>query len=336
MKTQIFSILALSLAFGTSSYADTLRGKIEISGHRTLEYVYDTGSNAFALDATPLFEPRLISLQYTPVSRDKCDALRSFLRSDSGGLDADTIQTFYPSSPLSVKIQVADPSKAPEYALLVQADLKKQGKSVPVPKNATYLDRISLQLGFRWTDQALTVMGKHDLQAKAQKSLTSNFTYKDDESGITASANTNLALTTTLCDLQEKNLTLTAVYEYRNRFFYFDRQGLEPSTLFTIWKNLSTNSKWIDEVASKSDYLNNRDARLVAAGSLLSLEIMRSAPKTNLLQPDQFVKTFSAVFNTPTVEVSRFFNENTASELADRIGKPIEINLETIKGNIDL
>jgi len=338
MKTSYPIFLGLLVGFATASsgFAETVRGKITTSNQLALDYVYETTSNSFALEAGGLVQPKISTLNYTPVPKDKCDMIRSFFKSDAGGLDADTLQHFYPSSPLSLRIQVTQPIHNPEYASLVQADLKRQGMNIYEPKNVTRLDRILLQLGFHWNDSALSVLGKNNLKAKAQQGLLNTWSTYEGDSGFQAVASTNQGLASMICDLQEKNLAFVAIYEFQNSFSYSDRGNIQPNMLLNLWKGLSQKASQIDQIAARSDTLSTRDARLVAAGSLLTLEIMNSAPKTDLLKPEQFIKTFNSVFNTPTVEVSRFFNENTAEDLADWIGKKSEIKLNTVKGNIDL
>ena len=332
----IFLGILIGLSTFNSGYAETIRGKIITSKQLSLEYVYETTSNSFALEADGLVHPKITTMNYTPVPKEKCDTIRNYFKTDTGGLDADTLQRFFPSSPLNLSIQVTQPIHNPEYATLVQADLKKQGMSVYLPKNVTRLDRILLQLGFHWNNMALSVLGENNLKAKAQQGLLNTWTIHEDDSGFQAVANTNQGLASMICDLQEKNLSFVAIYEFQNIFSYSDRGNIQPNLLLNLWKQLTQKGSQIDQIAAQSDVLSARDARLVAAGSLLTLEIMNSAPKTDLLKPEKFIKTFNSVFNTPTIEVSRFFNEKTAEDLADWIGQRNEIKLNTVKGNVDL
>lgn len=337
MKTQFFLSLVAFVAMNASpASAEVIRGKITTSSQLDLDYVYETTSNSFALEADALVQPKIVTLTYTPVPQEKCDALRAFFRTEDGGLNSDTVTLYHPSSPLSLKAQITYPLKSAEYAERVQADLKNKGKDVSLPKNTTSLDRTLLQLGFRWNDRALSILGKNDLQTKMQKALQNTWNYAETDAGFVASATVQQALPSLICDLQEKNLAFTVNYEFLNSFYYSDRGNVQPNLLMNLWKQLSLKSSRIDQIAARSESMNNRDARLIAAGSLLTLEIMNSAPRSNLLQPEAFLKTFGSVFNTPTVEVSRFFNETTAEDLADRIGKRNEIKLKPAKGNVDL
>lgn len=337
---RILGVIAASgLLSAPTAMAETLRGRIVAPNRVSLQYVYETSSNSFALDAEPLFQVKLASLSYSAIPKDKCDALREFLKDHPGMLGEEGLAAFHPAAPLGIQVRFARSPHDKEFALLVQEDLKKQGiptAQAALPRNATQLGRVSNQLSVRWDDRSLSGKGANSLQARVQAALLKSWDVEETGAGILATAEYPKASVATICDLQEGHLSFSVSYEYRNSFLYFDRGNVQPSSLLAIWQGLNAKAKWIDAIASKSEAMGERDARLVAAGSLLALEILGSAAQGPLLQPVSFMTTFAAVFNTPTVEVSRFFNEASAERLADHLGKRTEFPLNSIRGKKDL
>jgi hypothetical protein len=327
--------LLLGMLAAPAAIAGTTKGRITTADNLVIPYVYESSGNSFAADPTALFQVKLLAMTYSAVPKEKCSILRDYLKESPGSLGDSSIARFIALSPLSLRIRIAKSYREPQLAALVQADLMRQGIQAETPTNATHLDRISNQLEFRWSERSLTVMGGRDLRTKAQATLLQNWIVTEDESGIQAATSDPWASATTLCDLQDGNLSLSVAYEYRDQFYYSERGNLRPGTIMAIWNRLSAKAKWIDEIASKSDALSARDARLIAAGSLLALEI-RDTAQHSLLQPEAFSRTFLTLYNPATVEVSRFFNQTSAEDLADRLGKRSEVELGTIRGKVDL
>ena len=319
-----------------TAHADVSRGHVMSSGSLAVEYVYESSSNSFAIDVGPLFSPGLASLEFTTVEKTECDALEQLATSSAGGVGSGSVRAFDTPSPLSLRVRVAKPYLAPEYAMLVQADLQARGISVTTPRNVTQLDRTSLQLGFIWDARAISVLGKRDLVSKAQGALLSSWTVTDDASGIYATATDREALMSAVCDLQSRRLVLSVAYDYRDRFFYFERVNAQASTLLDLWQHLSAKSAWLGQVSGNDDFLSARDARLVAGGSLLTLELLRANPRSPLLEPGAFVKLYTAVFNPVSAELNRIFDPASASDLTDRLGKPNQIDFPVIQGAVNL
>lgn len=328
------AVLTVALS-ATSARADLVRGQVTGADSVTLDYVYDSSSNSFALDAQPLFRPKLIAVEHAPIAKDTCDVLNDHFDSSPGGLDSTAIRMMRPPTPISLKVKLASSVASPAYAALVQEDLNERGRQVPLPKNVTRMIRTEVLLGFRWDDRAISVKGKRDLVAEAQGALTRSWKVIEDETGIHAIASDPEALVTMLCDVQSRRLTFSVAYEYQNRFFYYDRANAQPALLRTLKRRLDANARWIDQAAERTDALNSRDARLVATGSLLALELLKMRSST-LLEPGLFMQLHAGLFDTRSVALRATFNDQAAEALADRIGKPVEIAIATIQGVTEL
>lgn len=331
MKTLI---LLASLGLVPGAQAEILRGRITAPGGKTVEYVYESASNSFGLDLEPLATFRVLSQEVTPAPKPWCKTWRDMIGPDNS-LRAADFDSFQAPGPLRVRFEVMQAYKDPVFAGLVQEDLRDRGKIVSLPRNATYFQRNLFRAGLRWNERSISVSGGTDLVANAEAAFRSALTLDTAEDGrVTGVLEVPRARAYFLCDLEDRKVSIEVEHEFKNGFLYFEHGKVTPGVLKSLARGVSARGSTIEAAASNAQMLSGHEARLVAAGSLLTVEIGRMPNKAELLKPDTFLRLFERMYvvNPSAIQPRADLRDGEAEEIADRMGKPVDTEITKIEG----
>jgi hypothetical protein len=133
------------------------------------------------------------------------------------------------------------------------------------------------------------------------------------------------------CDLMSGKLKLKISYRYDNTFWY-STHGIQTDVLSVIRSGLLQNSSFIREVEQKQKFMTPNEAKILAASSVLTSEILKTKEKATLLQPQQYLTVFQGMVDTSGDVKTVFSSEN----LADELGETTNVKFDDINGVFEL
>jgi len=346
MNNKSKSILSAFLISGSIchfAHAEMLNGSLTGGKNEVIEYQYETSSGHYGLKLKPLFKPELISKNIGFNDLKKCELLNGKVKEGIGEGSLYSLLNFeMPVDDLDIKARMVDLDRYHTYKELVASDLKKRGINTNKIKDKTLFTNFKIQLEYDLRNDSLLAMTKKQeelrfilddlIHASSHPKVDSSAVYVsihlDGNRDQIKAKNSNALIA---CDLMSGKLKLRVSYRYDNTFWY-STHGIQTDVLSVIRSGLVQNSSFIREIEQNQKYMTTSEARILAASSLLTTEILKTKEKSKLLQPSQYLVVFQGMVDS-SGEVKSTYSSDS---LADELGVTTNVKFDDINGVFEL